>query len=231
MKYYRIFLEDWPLHQSLLCDLIDLNQKYETGQSRTEDWAGENLIWYQLQEKKVWGKFNGREKIQNGLEIWCMQFSVCNLRRTPPQWPKQTPYGVYFVLCSVWDLPRDLTRSCWYERGTTIPKFDKVTTKAIQLMCNITCNQMRILQTCLQTELRSFIFDTQNKIYQIVNNEYVEPMTGIFKFEIEIIHCSYKVIGLFWCSGWICGKRDNQNNRKAYKQTDICINIDNGEGN
>ena len=36
-------------------------------------------------------------------------------------------------------------------RGTHIPKIGEVTTKAIQSMCNINHNQMRILRNCLQT--------------------------------------------------------------------------------
>ena len=71
--------------------------------------------------------------------------------------------------------------------GTPIPKIEEVTTKTIQSMCNINGNQMRILQSCLRTELGSSIFATQHKIYQILNLECVEPVTGIFKFGSERI--------------------------------------------
>ena len=66
-------------------------------------------------------------------------------------------------------------------RGTPIPKMDEVTTKAIQLVCNINDNQMIILRSFLRTELGSSIFATQHKISQIMNLEYVEPVIGIFK--------------------------------------------------
>ena len=71
--------------------------------------------------------------------------------------------------------------------GTPIPKIDEAITKAIQLMCNINGNQMRISRSFCQTELGSSILATQQKISQIVNLEYVEPMTGIFKFGSERI--------------------------------------------
>ena len=61
-------------------------------------------------------------------------------------------------------------------------------------MGNINGNQMRILRSCLQIELGSSIFATQHKIYQIVNLEYVEPVTGIFKFGSERIPWYYKAI-------------------------------------
>ena len=79
-------------------------------------------------------------------------------------------------------------------RGTPIPKMDEVTTKAIQLVCNINDNQMIILRSFLRTELGSSIFATQHKISQIMNLEYVEPVIGISKFGSERIPWSYKAI-------------------------------------
>ena len=61
-------------------------------------------------------------------------------------------------------------------------------------MCNINGNQMRVLRSCLQTELAISIFATQHNISQILNLEYVEPVTGIFNFGSERISWLYKAI-------------------------------------
>ena len=57
---------------------------------------------------------------------------------------------------------------------------------------------MRMLQSCIQTELGSSIFATQQKIYKIVNLDYFDPVTGIFRFGSEQIPWSYKAIEKCW---------------------------------
>ena len=53
---------------------------------------------------------------------------------------------------------------------------------------------MRILKSCLQKELGSSIFAKKHKIYKIVNIDYVEPVTEMFKFGSEHIPWLYKAI-------------------------------------
>ena len=86
-------------------------------------------------------------------------------------------------------------------------------------MCDIYGNQMRILRSCFQTELGNSIFSTQHKIYQIVNLNYVEPMTVISKFGIERIPWLYKAIKNLLML-WMEAQQNNynHNNNKAYKQ-------------
>ena len=92
-------------------------------------------------------------------------------------------------------------------------------------------NRWELYKIFLKKELVSSIFATQHKISPMVNLEYVEPVTGMFKFGSELIFMSFKLIKkclVLWMD--MRQKKENQNNNKAYKKIYICINLDHRTG-
>mmetsp|Transcript_32788 Transcript_32788/g.48821 ORF Transcript_32788/g.48821 Transcript_32788/m.48821 type:complete len:206 (+) Transcript_32788:1180-1797(+) len=87
---------------------------------------------------------------------------------------------------------------------------------------------MKILRSCLYTELGSPLFATKHKISQMVNLEYVEPITGIYKFGSKRIPWSYKLV-VQCLKLWMETCVQKMKN-KAYCQIDVCINLDHGKG-
>ena len=191
MKRYRILLEDRRLHRSLLRYLINLNQKQKTGQQK-------NMMSYSRVSKEHFNlvknpRAGSSGQIQRkGKYSKCVSnflYSLCGgHHKNDPRRPL-LEFLLYFALSETY-------QETWQDAiaingGTPIPKIDKVTKNSIQSMCNINGNQMKILRSCLWTELGSSILAAQHKIYQILNHEYVEPMAKQFKFGGEQITWSY----------------------------------------
>ena len=232
MKRYGLSLEDRQLHQYLLRDLITLNQKHEpVKQKNILSYVGvgkRDFNMVPIPRAASLGQIQRKEKYSKWISK--LLYALCGGHHHNDPTRPLLGFVSYFALSEtnqdIWKEAVDLNR------GLTIPKINKVITKAIQSMFNINGNHMRILQRYLRIELGSSIFATQHKISQIVDLEYVELVTGIFKFGSEHIPWSYKAIEkclMLWME--TRQKRDNYNNyNKAYKQIDICINIDHGKG-
>jgi hypothetical protein len=225
MKQYGLSLEDRRLHGNLLRDLMSLNKKFEKGKQA-------NMISYQGVSK---GTYNlVAIPRSTGYEKFCR-----HARET--KWVSNLLYalgGDDRQEDTLLDFLSFLSRSesyrdTWEEgvrlNGYPMPTIDEVTTKAIQSLANINREQMRQLRSCLRTELGSPLFSTEYRISQIVNLEYVVPVTGTYKYGSERIPWSYKsVVRCFKL--WMKTRLMKDPERaKGYKQIDICINLDHGK--
>jgi hypothetical protein len=223
MKQYGIPLEDRRVHADIQRDLIALNQKFESGGRR-------NLISYEGWTK---GPMNlvsiplstNYEKVRlYARRMKWVENLLLALGGEDKERETLLDLLSYFART-------DSYKAVWEEavhlNGYPIPRIDEVTTKAIQSMANINREQMRQLRSCLKTELGSPLFATEYKISRIVNLEYVEPVTGTYKYGSERIPWSYKSVSkvlLLWLQSQFTGAAPD------FKQIDICINLDHGKG-
>ena len=127
--------------------------------------------------------------------------------------------------CQIWN---DVVE----QNGSSIPKIDEPTTKAIQSMCNMNITQMRTLRSCLYSELGSPIFASEYKLEQVLDIEFVEPITGVYNFTTsEKISWSYRSIKNCFLL-WIKSRQFHLpcNYEKQFLKVDVCVNLDHGKG-
>ena len=90
----------------------------------------------------------------------------------------------------------DQYRGIWEEaiklNSLLIPRFDGLTTFAIQSWCNFSKKQMSLLRRCLIVELGSPLFCTDYRIEQGIGLDFVVPKTGAYMYGNDKIEWSYK---------------------------------------
>ena len=126
----------------------------------------------------------------------------------------------------------DQSRGIWEEsiklNGLLIPRFDGLTTFAIQSWCNFSQKQMSLLRRCLIAELGSALFTTDYRIQQVIGLEFVIPKTGAYMYGNEKIEWSYKDVTkvlILWLKMKLASPLDFKCDR-----LDISTAIDHGKG-
>ncbi len=109
-----------------------------------------------------------------------------------------------------------------------LPKFDGLTTYAIQSWCNLSLHQMYLLRRCLRAELGSTLFSVEYRVTQVVGLEHVVPQTCSYMYGTEKTEWSYNnVILVFtlWLNMKLAGPTEFK-----YDHIDITTSLDHGKG-
>ena len=110
MKWYGISLEYWWLYKSLLHNLITLNRKQEMSQQKNMlPYGGTSKGYFNLvpiSRATSLGILNGREKIQNGLAMFCMHFAVDTTKMT-----QLYPFWSFFCILLCLGLTKSLGKN------------------------------------------------------------------------------------------------------------------------
>jgi hypothetical protein len=227
LKKYGMPLGDRRVHSDLLRDLITLNKKFNAPKWKNllhcemVTKGSSNLIMVPLSQSQDTMRKYIRE--HGWVENLLLALGGEEGRE------RETLLDLFCCLGR-----REKYKDIWVEavrlNGNPIPRINEAATKAIQSMANLNRRQMRQLRSCLKTELGSSIFATEFKISQIMNLEYVDPITGIFKYGTERIPWSYKsVVEVFKL--WLTTRLEQDRTTVTrFERLDIIINLDHGKG-
>ena len=134
------------------------------------------------------------------------------------------------LLCFSAKSNRDIWEKAVGLNGFVLPEIDPVDTRAVQSMCNMNQNQMKMMRSCLRILVGSSLFATEHKVKQIIGIEFVEPITGHAMNGNERIPWSYKPLDECLCV-WL----KSQLKEKLIKtsdslEIDVVVNLDHGKG-